>query len=278
MSKLNDSFNNVFDKVNLSEEKANDLNKKIIVNYKKKKRNKKIVLYVIIISNILLVSTGITYANEIKGMVSSIFTKTYTSKTNEGEEIQKLKLMTNIEKELNYDANLSEPKCVSGIDEINNEPIKKECLSMYTYEELENELGIKLLKNDLFKHDKFIITKLEKKDGKIAKINLNMGNALMRDKNQSSNPSRVNYTIYIKTKYNESNNGELNHGNYTDETIPKYKINNLNTIAYGIEYGRRRVIYFDYDNVLYSFSMNPSIETRDNPDAEVQRILDEFHY
>lgn len=73
--------------------------------------------------------------------------------------------------------------------------------------------------------------------------------------------------------YSEKDNGELNHGNYTDKTIPKYEIENLNTVAYGIEYGKRRTIYFDYDNIVYSFTMNPSLEVRDNPDEEVRRIL-----
>lgn len=277
MNKLNENFNNAFKNVKLSKDKSNDLKALIITGYKKRKRNKRIILSVFIILNIALVSTGITYAKEIKEMVTSIFTRAYTIKNNDGEEIQKLKIMSNVIKELNYDANLSEPKCQTGINSFENKPINEDCFSMYTYEELESELGIKLLKNDLFKRNKFILSRIQRNEGKIADISLEMGNVFINNK-ENLNSSLVNYNIYIHTKYREDNNGELNHGNYTEETIPKYKIDKLNTIAYGIEYGRRRVIYFDYDNIMYSFSMSPSIEVRDNPDKEVQRILDAFHY
>lgn len=68
------------------------------------------------------------------------------------------------------------------------------------------------------------------------------------------------WLLAILNRYSENDYGELNHENYTDKTIPKYEIENLNLVAYGIEYGKRRTIYFDYDNIVYSFSMNPSLE------------------
>lgn len=135
MKKLNDSFNNTFDNVSLSKEKLNDLNIKILKGYKKRKREKRIILSVILLLNIMLISTGVVYANEIKEIFTNLFTKTYTEKGDNGEELQKLKIMFNTVKELNYDANLKEPRCETGINTFENVPLNKDCLSMYTYEE-----------------------------------------------------------------------------------------------------------------------------------------------
>ena len=224
----------------------------------------------------ILVGTGVTYANEIKEIVTSIFTKSYTEKV-DGNDVQKIKLKYNGVKEINYEADLKEPTG-SGIDSFKNEPIDKDSYSMYTYEELEKELGIKLLKNDLFKRDKFILKTLEKKNGKIATICLYMTNVFKYDNKENKNVSFVSFNILIKTKYAErKENSELNHGNYTDETIPKYKVGKLNTIAYGIEYGKRRRVYMEYDDVIYSFTLSPGADYYNKSD-EVQKILDACHY
>lgn len=277
MNKINDRFNNTFDNIKLSKSQSNDLNQKIILGYKKRKRNKKIIFSVLVITSMILVGTGVTYANEIKEIVSSIFTKPYTEKVDDND-VQKIKLKYNGVKKINYEANLKEP-IGGGIDSFNNEPIDKDSYSMYTYEELEKELGTKLLKNDLFKRDKFILETLEKKDGKIATISLYMTNVFMYDNKENKNVSFVSFNILIKTKYAErKENSELNHGNYTDETIPKYKVGKLNTIAYGIEYGKRRRVYMEYDDVIYSFTLSTGADYRDKPDEEVQKILDGFHY
>lgn len=277
MNKINDCFNNTFDNIKLSESQSNDLNQRIILGYKKRKRNKKIIFSILVITSMILVGTGITYAEEIKEIVTSIFTKSYTEKI-DNNEVQKIKLKYNGVKEINYNADLKESTS-SGIDSFNNEPIDKDSYSMYTYEELEKKLGIKLLKNDLFKRDKFILKTLEKNDGKIATIVLYMTNVFKYDNKENKNVSFVSFNILIKTKYAErKENSELNHGNYTDETIPKYKVNQLNTIAYGIEYGRRRSVYMEYDDVLYSFTLSPGADYHNKPDEEVQKILDGFHY
>ena len=275
MNKLNDRFNNTFDNIKLSKSQSNDLNQKIILGYKK--RNKKIIFSVLVITSMILVGTGVTYANEIKEIVTSIFTKSYTEKVDDND-VQKIKLKYNGVKKINYEANLKEP-IGGGIDSFNNEPIDKDSYSMYTYEELEKELGIKILRNDLFKRDKFILKRLEKKDGKIATIILYMTNVFKYDNKENKNVSFVSFNILIKTKYAErKENSELNHGNYTDETIPKYKVGKLGTIAYGIEYGKRRRVYMEYDDVIYSFTLSPGADYRDKPDEEVQKILDGFHY
>ena len=69
---------------------------------------------------------------------------------------------------------------------------------MYTYEELEKELGIKLLRNDLFKRDKFILKTLEKKNGKISTISLYMTNVFKYDNKENKNVSFVSFNILIK--------------------------------------------------------------------------------
>lgn len=277
MNKINDHFNNTFDNIKLSKSQSYDLNQRIILGYKKRKKKNKIIFSLIMMFSILIIGTGITYAEEIKEIVTSIFTKSYTEKV-DGNDVQKIKLKYNGVKEINYNADLKEPTG-SGIDSFKNEPIDKDSYSMYTYEELEKELGIKILKNDLFKRDKFILETLEKKNGKIATIGLYMTNVFKYDNKENKNVSFVSFNILIKTKYAErKENSELNHGNYTDETIPKYKVGKLGTIAYGIEYGKRRRVYMEYDDVIYSFTLSTGADYRDKPDEEVQKILDAFHY
>lgn len=277
MNKLKEKYIDNISNIVLTDERNNYLRLETINRYKKRKRNKKIIFSLIMMFSILIIGTGITYAEEIKEIVTSIFTKSYTEKV-DGNDVQKIKLKYNGVKEINYNADLKEPTC-SGIDSFKNEPIDKDSYSMYTYEELEKELGIKLLKNDLFKKDKFILKTLEKNDGKIATISLYMTNVFKYDNKENKNVSFVSFNILIKTKYAErKENSELNHGNYTDETIPKYKVGKLNTIAYGIEYGKRRRVYMEYDDVIYSFTLSTGADYRDKPDEEVQKILDAFHY
>lgn len=277
MDKLKEKYIDNISNIVLTDERNAYLRLETINRYKKRKRNKKIIFSLIMMFSILIIGTGITYAEEIKEIVTSIFTKSYTEKV-DGNDVQKIKLKYNGVKEINYNADLKEPTG-SGIDSFKNEPIDKDSYSMYTYEELEKELGIKLLKNDLFKRDKFILKTLEKNDGKIAIISLYMTNVFKYDNKENKNVSFVSFNILIKTKYAErKENSELNHGNYTDETIPKYKVGKLNTIAYGIEYGKRRRVYMEYDDVIYSFTLSTGADYRDKPDEEVQKILDAFHY
>ena len=277
MNKLKEKYIDNISNIVLTDERNAYLRLETINRYKKRKRNKKVIFSLIMMFSILIIGTGIAYANEIKEIVSSIFTKSYTEKV-DGNDVQKIKLKYNGVKEINYNADLKEPTG-SGIDSFKNEPIDKDSYSMYTYEELEKKLGIKLLKNDLFKRDKFILKTLEKNDGKIATISLYMTNVFKYDNKENKNVSFVSFNILIKTKYAErKENSELNHGNYTDETIPKYKVGKLNTIAYGIEYGKRRRVYMEYDDVIYSFTLSTGADYRDKPDEEVQKILDAFHY
>ena len=277
MNKLKEKYIDNISNIVLTDERNAYLRLETINRYKKRKRNKKIIFSLIMMFSILIIGTGIAYANEIKEIVSSIFTKSCTEKV-DGNDVQKIKLKYNGVKEINYNADLKEPTG-SGIDSFKNEPIDKDSYSMYTYEELEKKLGIKLLKNDLFKRDKFILKTLEKNDGKIATISLYMTNVFKYDNKENKNVSFVSFNILIKTKYAErKENSELNHGNYTDETIPKYKVGKLNTIAYGIEYGKRRRVYMEYDDVIYSFTLSTGADYRDKPDEEVQKILDAFHY
>ena len=99
MNKINDRFNNTFDNIKLSKSQSYDLNQRIILGYKKRKRNKKIIFSLIMMFSILIIGTGITYAEEIKEIVSSIFTKSYTEKV-DGNDVQKSKLKDNGVKEI----------------------------------------------------------------------------------------------------------------------------------------------------------------------------------
>lgn len=135
MNKLKEKYIDNISNIVLTDERNAYLRLETINRYKKRKRNKKIIFSLIMMFSILIIGTGIAYANEIKEIVSSIFTKSYTEKV-DGNDVQKIKLKYNGVKEINYNADLKEPTG-SGIDSFKNEPIDKDSYSMYTYEELE---------------------------------------------------------------------------------------------------------------------------------------------
>ena len=100
MNKINDRFNNTFDNIKLSESQSNELNQKIILGYKKRKRNKKIIFSLIMMFSILIIGTGITYANDIKASISKVITKINNRTTSNGSTYTNFKLESKARKKL----------------------------------------------------------------------------------------------------------------------------------------------------------------------------------
>lgn len=276
MKNLNSKFTKTFNEMQLSREKEDYLKEKIIFGYKKKQKRKKVFVSVIIVFGILLVGTGITYAKDFRANLDKLIMKV---KVNQEGGPSRILVRYDGGKKINNDANLSEPKCETGIDSILNKPIKEECLSMYSYEELESELNIKLLKSDLFKKNRFILQDLKREDGKITSLKLRMENVLTPDSVDKVNGSWINMRIFINTKKVNLDDDKVD---YTVEdsanTFIKYYVKNLDSFAAGDKTGRIRMVYLVYDDVLYNFFILPSGKARDNPDEEVMRILDSLHF
>ncbi len=275
MKNLNSKFTKTFNEMQLSSEKEDYLKEKIITGYKKKQKRKKVFVSVIIVFGILLVGTGITSAKDFKANLDKLIMKV---KVNQEGEPSRILVRYDGGKKINNDANLSEPKCETGIDTILNKPIKEECLSMYSYDELESELNTKLLKSDLFKKNRFILQDLKREDGIITSLKLLMANVLTPDFVDKVDGSWIDMRILINTKKVNLDDDKVDYTVEDSENkFLKYYVKNLDSFAAGVKVGRIRMVYLVYDDVLYNFSIIPSGKARDNPDEEVMRILDSLH-
>lgn len=276
MKNLNSRFTKTFNEMQLSSEKEDYLKEKIVSGYKKKKKRKNVILSVIIVFGILLVGTGITSAKDFKANLDKLIMKVKVNQ--EGEPSNQILVRYDGGKKINNAANLSEPKCETGIDSILNKPIKEECLSMYSYDELESELDIKLLKSDLFKKNRFILSDLKREDSKITSLKLFMANVLTPDSIDEVYGSWIDMRILINTKKVNIDDDKVDYNVEDSENkFLKYYVKNLDSFAAGVKVGRIRMVYLVYDDVLYNFSIIPSGKARDNPDEEVMRILDSLH-
>lgn len=279
MKRLESQYKKHFDNIDWSSEKEESLKISIINGYKKKQRKRKILYSIVIIFSILLVGTGVTYADDIKESINNIVAKIRNEKTPSGVPYTNYRIESEARKKLNYDAKLSEPKCTKFVDEYLGISDNDECYSIYTYEELEDALGIKILKNDLFKHNEFILKRLSRVDGKISFIELQMINPMDAKKN-STEITDINFTIYMRTKYHKSKNNTLWGGNYSSkDNVREYIIQNLKNKAYGNTAGSfGRNVFLVHDDIAYRLKMFVGGENIKTPDKEVQRILEAFHY
>lgn len=275
MNDLENQFKQHFDNISWSAEKEKKIKSGIISGYKNKQKKRKIIFSLIFSLSMVLLGTGITYAAEIKESINKIITNISKEKTNTGLTYVNYKIQSDARKELNYDAKLSEPMCTKFVDEFLGISKDDECYSTYTYESLEQILGIKILKNDLFKHNEFILKQLLREDGKISFIELQMINPTDAKKNSVEIP-QVYFKIYIRTKYSKSKNNLLWDVNlFSEDKVHEYNVKKLNTKAYGTNYtSYGRNVFLVYDDIIYRIK----IATGKEPDKDTQKILDAFHY
>lgn len=195
MKKAEENYKNNLNRIEFSNDRKNDLKDKIILNYKKKEKRKNVVFSILIVFSILLVGTSITYADDIKYGINKVITKIYNGKSNDGSKYTNYKIESDAIVELNYDAILRDPKCEKIIDDYAGISNNDECYSLYSYEELEKELGIKLLKNDLFINNSLILNEVSRVDEKISYIKLRMPNP-MNIKKESLDSTKIWVEIY----------------------------------------------------------------------------------
>ncbi len=270
-----DNINNII----FTDEKNNYLKKETINRYKKKKKKENIVFSLMIMISILLIGTGVSYAEEIRDTINKVIIKINNTKTKSESNYTEYKIESTSKKELNYEANLKEPKCEKVINDYIGISENDECYSLYTYEELEKELGIKLLKNDLFKDNRMILIKVSRVDGKISYIKLRMPNPMNGEKN-SNKSTKVWVEIAMRTKYNTNNIDTIWEANLSsDKNVREYNMASINNKAYGTANSRyTQNVFIVDDDIAYRLRIFIGNEYLDNPNEEVQRILDAFHY
>ncbi|MCR4581053.1 MAG: hypothetical protein K5666_00890, partial [Bacilli bacterium] len=279
MEKFDKIFKDSFDNINI---KSSDSNK-IYNNIVSVNRNKYIIsralIFIVLFS--FFTGMGVVYAKDIKEYVQEKYIRHLIVST-DGEKDEVLTMnCTNCYVELNYDADFKE---------MNNEIYEKTCsrqfkqLDMFydieiydepcyefgTFEEIERELNVQLLRSTMFKKDKLIITGLDKKEGKIAGVHLENTNITGYvpvnyeiGKNYSTNKpiTLVNMSVSMITKYYETTEPDIPEGTnvirgQSLQFAEEYYIKGLNTSCIIIDVQKRRIIG---TNIKYPTSYGSTI-------------------
>ena len=120
----------------------------------------------------------------------------------------------------------------------------------YSYEEIENKLNIKLLKNNLFNNRNLLLQSCEKSNDHIAKMVFTL-----IDEKEEYPLKDIEFSIVLKTKYNINDiDLWIEGGGFQTE---KYYIKSLNTEAGILKYNTtgglgRIYVNFNYDDVVYT--------------------------
>ena len=279
MNKLKEKYIDNISNIVLTDERNDYLKLETINRYKKRKKQNKIVFSLIMIFSILIIGTGITYANDIKASISEVITKISNRTTSNGSTYTNFKLESKARKKLNYDAVLRESTCQNYIGSCDTIDAIYECYSIYTYEELEKTLGIEILKNDLFKDNRIVVTKISREDEKISYLRFSMPNPMDAEKN-SRKATKIYMEIIMRTKYNTSNNDTIWEANLSSEkNIKEYYIKSINDKAYIFyTFSHTQSVFIIHDDILYRLKISIGDDYSSNPDKAVQKILEAFHY
>lgn len=270
-----DNVNNIF----LTDERNDYLRLEMINRYKKRKKRNNIVFSLIIVFSILIVGTGVTYANEIKASISKVITKISNRTTSNGSTYTNFKLESGARKKLNYDAVLRESTCQTYVGSCDTVDVIDKCYSLYTYEELEKVLGIEILKNDLFKDNRIVVTKISRENEKISYLRFSMPDPMAAEKD-SGKTTKVYMEIIMRTKYNTSSTDTIWEANLSSEkNIKEYYIKSINDKAYIFyTFSHNQNVFIIHDDILYRLKISIGDDYSSNPDKAVQKILEAFHY
>ncbi|MBE6140299.1 MAG: hypothetical protein E7172_02050 [Firmicutes bacterium] len=239
MKKFEEKYLSLIKKIELSNEDA----RKIKQNICEKANKKSLILKPIFITLILLsVCSTITVA-------ANVLIKQYKTTINE-----------NSKKEVLF---------TSKIDKVYTDNLLKEN-DYYSINELEEKLDLKFLRNKHITNDLFKLTKLDKKNNKIAKLNF----WLVDSKKDELTYKDLNLGFEINTKYSLEDGKLAFSGNVKMEY---YYIKNLNTEAIIFEttndsYGPL-LANFVYDEIIYSINLEKAFFTKN----DLYIILDSFY-
>ena len=150
--------------------------------------------------------------------------------------------------------------------DVTSDILKKD--SYYSSDDIENLLGIKILKTKKIKTNMFKLTNLIDKDNKIAvanfwNVNDNKSNVALDD---------ISFAFEINTKYSNKNS-ELSVVGSTD--LENYYIKSLDTeavIIYSKNTAGPLLSNFVYDNITYSIELDKTFYSVD----DLHEILDSF--
>lgn len=256
MKETKNKFIKDFQIINLTEFEQEKIKDNIYHKYKNHQKRKKYILSFSIILFICLTYIGVSFADEINEYFK---VKDITCKNGETSTIGRAKLERKI---INYDADIPEHKA-------SDKPIE------YTFQEIEDLINIKLVKNSKIPDDKINLRNCIKENGKIASISFNHPFTHGKD-------NRINYNASLITKYHTGNDiSEWNTEN--NLSADEFILKKLNTKVYILQFrdepwtSSMYQFIFIYDDVTYwgiYVSHKPQGEERKK---DVLDFLDSFY-
>lgn len=259
MKKIDKMTKKFFDELSVSEIKKNDIYDNI-VNKKEKYKFHHLVTAVSCCFILLIGIFSVVYAEQIGDVFNTLKVK-YLEKIVDDKKYIVPDVKSDSQAVINYKADLVKDMS-------------------YSYDELNDKLGINILRNSLFKKNDFTITCNEKKDNNIGFLVLKMDNALDEQPKYGGNYYRevilVRFEVVIATKYAERR-AERTYS-YIDK-FEEFYINNLNTKAILIcvtgDYSDNMwEVRFDYNNISYHLSF--IFATSGNHREELINIINSF--
>ncbi len=280
MTNLNKKYQEFYDEIQISEERK----EKIYENIMESKKQKKVYLKPIFITVVLIVfialgSLGLVYAEEIKNAFNTI--RIFHS-NKDNSRVTTIK--SNAIAEINYEADIPEADVV-----VEEERIKGIKNKEYTIQELEELLGIKLLKSEYYKKEKLEQYYTEKVDNKISRASFlleNFTNAKYFKKGKLEDKEDV-YTMSISfvTKYCPAHEQEIDMeitGEYREDV---YYIDALDTTVYIMKLGLEDnvwgtgnwIVRFDYHNIHYKIEAHMYNKNEEEKTNALATILNSLH-
>ena len=277
-------FKKDLNKYELDEDSLSNIKSNIYTKYKKHQRNKKIILSVVTCFFILISSLGIVYADEIKETVDKILVQYGYIIDEDGNKQDAIKVDLSIDSKINYQAKLEAPKCTKNIDWTYGIKKDDECYTTYSIEEIEKKLNIKLLKNELFVNNEYVLSIIRKnKENYIEHIEFDLYNPYNIKPNKNNSYKnvkglKVQMSIRITTKYDKTNDNGTVIINDGENEVYKIKLDNLDAEAVVWSFGEKslKIIWLEHKGIMYYFKVKAIGNIDEN--KEIEKMLNDFYY
>lgn len=263
MKNINDFYKDEFKKIDISNEKRDEINNQIKNKYMLSQRRKKTIICLSSIFLVFIVSISIVYADEIKEFINTF--KIIVTTDKDGRKIIQAK-SDDYRKIINYDADFREIT-----------PSESKNSKEYTLSEIEKMLNIKVLRSNFLKNYTTKQFALTKESGKIATAQFIIPNALTEKK------KKIQMRFSFVTKYypDESYSGWKSSDSLKNS---KYFIENLKSDAYILTIngemgtiGHYNILLI-YDDILYNFTITIIEENQEKQKQFVEDFLNSLSY
>jgi len=250
--------------------------KEIYINIIETKNKKKFIFKPVLATCLIILCfisvIGIVYADEIENTFRNLVVKYIEKENEEGYKYSKTEILNCGVKEINYDANIPIEDSETADDK------------NYSYEELEELLGITILKNKHFKNNIIQQKHIEKKDGKISVAGFGITNVMNINYKNIDHTKQYEFhhlTFGFRTKY-ATDDCDKSWYSFDKSKFDEYYIEKLDTKAVVINKGFGHYTYkFDYDNIDYNlhFMFIPSRNwTEEKKEQRIKEIIESFEY